>query len=100
MLLTIIDNWTIIKAYKKGAQDAQEVTKNMKKLVFRSESLKGIISKDRAIDLLGLELSVKTKIKGHLIEISRDDMYNINIEEIDEEGDPLSFGNDFIGYAE
>jgi hypothetical protein len=72
----------------------------MKKQVFRSESLKGIISKERAVDLLGLELSIKTKIKGHLIEISRDDMYNINIEEIDEEGEPLSFESDFIGYAE
>ncbi len=72
----------------------------MKKQVFRSESLKGIISKDRAIDLLGLELSVKTKIKGHLIEISRDDMMNINIEEIDEDGELLSFDSDFIGYAE
>ena len=72
----------------------------MKKQAFRSESLKGIISKDRAIDLLGLELSVKTKIKGHLIEISRDDMYNINIEEIDEEGEPLSFDSDFIVYVE
>jgi hypothetical protein len=72
----------------------------MKKQVFRSESLKGIISKERAIDLLGLELSVKTKIKGHLIEISRDDMYNINIDEIDEEGELLSFESDFIGYAE
>jgi hypothetical protein len=72
----------------------------MKKQVFRSESLKGIISKDRAIELLGLELSIKTKIKGHLIEISRDDMMNINIEEIDEEGEPLSFESDFIGYAE
>jgi hypothetical protein len=72
----------------------------MKKQVFRSESLKGIISKERAIELLGLELSIKTKIKGHLIEISRDDMYNINIEEIDEEGEPLSFESDFIGYAE
>jgi hypothetical protein len=68
--------------------------------VFRSESLKGIISKERAIDLLGLELSVKTKIKGHLIEISRDDMYNINIEEIDKDGELLSFDSDFIGYAE
>lgn len=72
----------------------------MKKQVFRSESLKGIISKDRAADLLGLELSVKTKIKGHLIEISRDDMYNINIDEIDEEGELLSFDSDFIGYVE
>jgi hypothetical protein len=72
----------------------------MKKQVFRSESLKGIISKERALDLLGLEISVKTKIKGHLIEISRDDMYNINIEEIDEEGELLSFESDFIGYAE
>ena len=72
----------------------------MKKQVFRSESLKGIISKERAINLLGLELSVKTKIKGHLIEISRDDMMNINIEEIDEEGELLSFDSDFIGYAE
>ena len=72
----------------------------MKKQVFRSESLKGIISKERAIDLLGLELSVKTKIKGHLIEISRDDMMNVNIEEIDEEGELLSFDSDFIGYAE
>ncbi len=68
--------------------------------VFRSESLKGIISKERAIDLLGLELSVKTQIKGHLIEISRDDMYNINIEEIDKDGELLSFESDFIGYAE
>ena len=72
----------------------------MEKQVFRSESLKGIISKERALDLLGLELSVKTKIKGHLIEISRDDMYNINIEEIDEDGEPLSFDSDFIGYVE
>jgi hypothetical protein len=72
----------------------------MKKQVFRSESLEGIISKERAIELLGLELSIKTKIKGHLIEISRDDMYNINIEEIDEEGEPLSFESDFIGYAD
>jgi hypothetical protein len=72
----------------------------MKKQVFRSESLKGIISKERAIDLLGLELSVKTKIKGHLIEISRDDMMNINIDELDEEGELLSFESDFIGYAD
>jgi hypothetical protein len=72
----------------------------MKKQVFRSESLKGIISKERAIDLLGLELSIKTKIKGHLIEISRDDMMNINIEEIDADGDLLSFDCDFIGYAD
>jgi hypothetical protein len=72
----------------------------MKKQVFRSESLKGIISKERAVDLLGLDLSVKAKIKGHLIEISRDDMYNINIDEIDESGELLSFESDFIGYAE
>ncbi len=72
----------------------------MKKQVFRSESLKSIISKERAINLLGLELSIKTKIKGHLIEISRDDMYNINIEEIDADGDLLSFESDFIGYAD
>ena len=72
----------------------------MKKQVFRSESLRGVISKERAINLLGLELSIKTKIKGHLIEISRDDMMNINIEEIDEEGELLSFDSDFIGYAE
>jgi hypothetical protein len=73
----------------------------MKKQVFRSESLKGIISKERAIELLGLELSIKTKIKGHLIEISRDDMMDIFIEEIDEEGEPLNFFEcDFIGYAD
>jgi hypothetical protein len=72
----------------------------MKKQVFRSESLKGIISKDRAIELLGLELSIKTKIKGHLIEISRDDMYNINIDELDEDGEFMNVDSDFIGYAE
>jgi hypothetical protein len=30
--------------------------KNMKKQVFRSVSLKGVISKERAVDLLGLGL--------------------------------------------
>jgi hypothetical protein len=71
--------------------------KNMKKQVFRSVSLKGVISKERAVDLLGLELSVKTKIKGHLIEISRDDNYNICIDEIDEDGDIISYEHDYLG---
>lgn len=69
----------------------------MKKQVFRSESLKGIISKERAVDLLGLELTVKTKIKGHLIEISRDDNYNISIDEIDEDGDIIGLEHEYLG---
>jgi hypothetical protein len=69
----------------------------MKKQVFRSVSLKGVISKERAVDLLGLELSVKTKIKGHLIEISRDDNYNISIDEIDEDGEIISYEHDYLG---
>jgi hypothetical protein len=72
----------------------------MKKQVFRSESLKGIISKERAIDLLGLELSVKTKIKGHLIEISRDDNYNICIDEIDADGEIVCYTHEYLGMWE
>lgn len=52
--------------------------------VFRNEVLKGIISKERALALLGLELSVVVNIKGYDVIISRDDMDNINIDYLED----------------
>jgi len=52
----------------------------MERKVFRNVLLKGVISKRRALDLLGMELSVIVNIKGKDIIISRDDMEDINID--------------------
>jgi hypothetical protein len=52
----------------------------MERKVFRNVLLKGVISKQRALDLLGMELSVIVNIKGKDIIISRDDMEDINID--------------------
>lgn len=53
--------------------------------VFRNVNLKGIISKDKALQLLGLELNVICTVKGIEIEISRDDMNDVCIDYADEE---------------
>lgn len=54
------------------------------KKVFRNELLNGIISKDKAIEILGLEREVNTRIKNIDIVIYRDDNENINIDILEE----------------
>lgn len=50
--------------------------------VFRNVELKGVISKDKALDLLGLERSVEVNIKDHDIMIYRDDMEDVWIDSV------------------
>lgn len=50
--------------------------------VFRNVELKGVISKDKALDLLGLERSVDVNIKGYDINISKDDMDDVWIDSV------------------
>lgn len=63
--------------------------------VYRNTMLEGVISKKRALKLLGLELSVKHQISNVEIEISRDDMYDVWIDYADEE-----LKNKFCEYEE
>jgi hypothetical protein len=55
--------------------------------VFRNEKLKNVISKEDALSLLGLELRVVCEFNGKRISISRDDMYDIFIDEVDADGE-------------
>ncbi len=55
------------------------------KKVFRNTNLFGVISKQRALQLLGMEISVKHKIANIEIEISRYDMDDIFIDYADED---------------
>lgn len=50
--------------------------------VFRNVELKGIISKKKALDLLGMNLEVRIFVKDIEISISRDDMGNVDIDYI------------------
>jgi hypothetical protein len=55
--------------------------------VLRNTQLKGVISKERALKFLGLELRVQHQVGNVVIDISRDDMGDINIDYI-EDGEP------------
>lgn len=55
--------------------------------VFRNVNLKGVISKERALKILGLEAYKETKIKGINIAIYVDDNYDIGIDILDNDGE-------------
>jgi hypothetical protein len=55
--------------------------------VFRNEKLKGVISKDRALSILGMNRSAKITIRNIDIIISYDDFENVSIDYMDE-GEP------------
>ena len=55
--------------------------------VFRNEKLKGVISKDRALTLLGMNREARVTIKNIDIIISYDDFENISIDYMDD-GEP------------
>lgn len=55
--------------------------------VLRNTRLEGVISKKRALQLLGMELSVKHQVGNVELLISRDDMGDVVIDYIDD-GEP------------
>ena len=65
--------------------------------VYRNVKLKGIISKDRALQLIGVELSIDVEIKGIKINISRDDNYDVSIDYYNEWNELAGGAFDYLG---
>lgn len=61
-----------------------------KRKIFKNVELKGIISKKKALELLGIETEKTTIIKGYKIIINRNDNNDIIIDYINEFEEPAS----------
>ena len=73
---------------RKSKKAREENKKMEKRKVFKNIELKGIISKKRAIELLGMETEKTTIIKEYKIIINEDGNNNIIINYINEFEEP------------
>lgn len=65
--------------------------------VYRNVKLKGIISKERALQLIGVERSIDLEIKGIKINISRNDYDDVYIDYYDEWNEQAGGAFDYLG---
>lgn len=65
--------------------------------VYRNVKLKGIISKDRALQLVGVKSSIDVEIKGFKINICKDDNYDVMIDYYDEQNELAGGEFDYLG---
>ena len=65
--------------------------------VYRNVKLKGIISKDRALQLVGVKSSIDVEIKGFKINICKDDNYDVMIDYYDEWNELAGGAFDYLG---
>ena len=65
--------------------------------VYRNVKLKGIISKNRALQLVGVKSSIDVEIKDFKINICKDDNYDVVIDYYNEFGETAGGEFDYLG---